>query len=74
MGIVPSAAIVSSMSKGTYDGIFTGNLTPSQVDALDELFQRPTTGLVEERSSRMAELGRATSSGDVQLRRSLRCS
>jgi hypothetical protein len=38
MGIVPPAAPVSSASKGTYDAIFTGNLTPSHVAALDELF------------------------------------
>jgi hypothetical protein len=38
MGIVPSAALVSSASKGKYNAIFVGNLTPSHVTALDELF------------------------------------
>ena len=38
IGIVSPAALVSSTSKGTYDAIFAGNLTPSHVAALDELF------------------------------------
>jgi hypothetical protein len=38
MDIVPLAALVSSASKGTCNAIFTGNLTPSHVAALDELF------------------------------------
>jgi hypothetical protein len=38
MGIALPAAPVSSASKGAYDTIFTGNLTSSQVEALDELF------------------------------------
>jgi hypothetical protein len=37
MGIVPPATLVSSASKGTYDDIFSGNLTPSDVAVLDEL-------------------------------------
>jgi len=38
MGIVPLAALVPSVSKGTYDAIFAGNLTPSHVATLDKLF------------------------------------
>jgi hypothetical protein len=38
MGIAPPAAPVSTTSKATYDAIFTGNLSSSQVEALDELF------------------------------------
>jgi hypothetical protein len=38
MGIVPLIAPVLSASKGTYDAIFGGNLTPSHVAALNELF------------------------------------
>ena len=38
MGIVLPAPPVSSVSKETYDAIFAGNLTPSHVAALDELF------------------------------------
>jgi hypothetical protein len=38
MGIAPPAALVSSASKGTYDILFIGNLKPSHVAALDELF------------------------------------
>ena len=38
MGIAPPLAPVSSASKGAYDAIFVGNLTSSQVEALDELF------------------------------------
>jgi ribosomal protein S6 len=38
MGIARLAAPVSSVSKGIYDAIFVGNLTPSHVAALDELF------------------------------------
>ena len=38
MGIVPPIGPVSSVSKGTYDAIFAGNLTLSHVAALDELF------------------------------------
>ena len=38
MGIVPPAAPVSSASKGIYDALFVGNLTPSHVAALDKLF------------------------------------
>jgi hypothetical protein len=41
MGIRPPAAPVSFASKGTYNAIFAGNLTPSHVVALGELF--PTT-------------------------------
>jgi hypothetical protein len=37
MGIVLPVAPVSSTSKGTYDDIFVGNLTPSDVAVLDEL-------------------------------------
>jgi hypothetical protein len=37
-GIAPPAAPVSPASKSTYDAILTGNLTLSQVEALDELF------------------------------------
>jgi hypothetical protein len=38
LGIVPLIARVSSASKGAYDAIFTGNLTPSHVAALNKLF------------------------------------
>ena len=38
MGIAPLAALVFFSSKGAYDAIFIGNLTLSQVEALDELF------------------------------------
>ena len=43
MGIAPLAAPVSSASKGAYDAIFPGNLTSSQVEALDELFLETNT-------------------------------
>jgi len=43
MGIAPLAAPVSSASKGAYDAIFLGNLTSSQVEALDELFLATNT-------------------------------
>jgi hypothetical protein len=43
MGIAPPAAPVSSASKGAYNAIFTGNLTSSQVEALDELFLAANT-------------------------------
>jgi hypothetical protein len=43
MGIASSAAPVSSACKGAYDAIFTGNLTSSQVKALDELFPAANT-------------------------------
>jgi hypothetical protein len=55
MGIVPLTAPFSSASKRSYDAIFAGNLTPSHVATLDELFLATKTGLVEERSSRMVE-------------------
>jgi hypothetical protein len=38
MGIALLAAPSSSVSKGAYDAIFIGNLTSSQVEALDKLF------------------------------------
>jgi hypothetical protein len=38
MGIAPSVAPASPASKGAYDAIRTGNLTSSQIEALDELF------------------------------------
>jgi hypothetical protein len=38
MGVLPPSAPVSSVAKRSYDGIFTGKLTTSQVAALDELF------------------------------------
>jgi hypothetical protein len=38
MGIAPPEALVSYASQVAYDAIFTGNLTSSQVEALDELF------------------------------------
>jgi hypothetical protein len=38
MGIAPPATPVSTTSKATYDAVFTGNLSSSQVEALDELF------------------------------------
>jgi hypothetical protein len=38
MGIQPPAIPVSSVSKQTYDTLFVGNLTPSHVTVLDELF------------------------------------
>jgi hypothetical protein len=38
MGIAPLAAPVSTVSKATYDALFTGSLSSSQVEALDELF------------------------------------
>ena len=43
MGIVPLGAPVSSASKEAYDVIFSGNLTSSQVEALDELFLATNT-------------------------------
>jgi hypothetical protein len=39
MGITHPAAPVSTASKATYDVVFSGNLSSSQVEALDELFQ-----------------------------------
>jgi hypothetical protein len=39
MSIAPPAAPVSTASKATYDAVFSGNLSSSQVEALDELFQ-----------------------------------
>jgi hypothetical protein len=38
MGIAPPAALVSTASMATYDAAFTGNLSSSKVEALDELF------------------------------------
>jgi hypothetical protein len=38
MGILPPPTPVLSASKQTYDALFIGNLTPSHVVALDELF------------------------------------
>jgi hypothetical protein len=38
MSIAPPAGPVSYASQVAYDTIFTGNLTSSQVEALDELF------------------------------------
>ena len=43
MGIALPAAPVSSVSKGAYDAIFAGNLTSSQVEALDKLFLAANT-------------------------------
>ena len=37
-GIVPPAIPVSYAAKGTFDVFFTRNLSPDQVEALDELF------------------------------------
>jgi hypothetical protein len=38
MGILPPAAPVLSAIQSTYDAYFTGNLSPEQVETLDELF------------------------------------
>jgi hypothetical protein len=38
MGVLPPSSPVSSAAKRSYDTIFTGKLTASQVAALDELF------------------------------------
>ena len=43
MGITLPPAPVSSASKGAYNAIFAGNLTTSQVEALDELFLETNT-------------------------------
>jgi hypothetical protein len=43
MCIAPPKAPVSSASKGAYKAIFEGNLTSSQVEALDELFSVTNT-------------------------------
>jgi hypothetical protein len=59
MGIAPSAAPVSSMSKGTYDAIFVGNLTSSHVAALDELFPATNNRVLGCRS-RVAQLAAKT--------------
>jgi hypothetical protein len=38
MGILAPAAPVSSAAKGAFDAYFIGNLSPYQVEALDERF------------------------------------
>ena len=47
MGVAPPAATISSASKRTYDDLFTGNLTSSEVEALDVLF--PATNATTDR-------------------------
>jgi len=38
MDFAPPAASISSASNQAYDDLFVGNLTSSEVEALDELF------------------------------------
>ena len=47
MGFAPSAAPISSASKRAYGDLFAGNLTSSEVEALDVLF--PTTNATTDR-------------------------
>jgi hypothetical protein len=43
MGVMSPVAPVSSAAKGAFDAFFAGNLSPDQVETLDELFQQLIT-------------------------------
>ena len=57
MGFTPPLALVSYVSKGAYDAIFTGNLTSSQVAGLGRAVPNDRQQVVEKPtcSSQMPE-------------------